>query len=244
MKIVVLGRCGSSVDRNGACSGYLVRTDKSTVLVDCGNGVLSRLQRYCSIEELDAIVISHLHDDHMGDLRILRYMVETKQAFGQFDRPIKVFIPQSPVAVAEGIRQPAVFDVEYIYDGLIVEVKGLLLRFALMKHSIESYAVSIEEGAKRAVYTADTVYNEKLVAFSQNADLLISEATFANLASLAIAVPHMDALQAGLVAKRAAVKQLLLTHFWYEEDIKECVKAAEQNFSNVSAADEFEEYII
>jgi ribonuclease BN (tRNA processing enzyme) len=244
MKIVVLGHYGSFAGRDGACSGYFIQTDKSTILVDCGNGILSRLQRYCRIEELDAIVVSHLHDDHIGDLRILRYAVETKQAFKQFDGPVKVFMPQSPAAIAEEIRQPAVFDTEYIYDGLAVEIKGLSLRFALMEHSIESYAISIEEGSKRTVYTADTVYNEKLVVFSQNADLLISEATFANLSSLAISVPHMDALQAGLIARRAGVKQLLLTHFWYEENIKECVKAAKQNFSNVSAADELKEYIV
>ena len=244
MEIVVLGRYGSFPGKDGACSGYFIKTDKSAVLIDCGNGTIGRLQRYCRIEDLDAIVISHLHDDHMGDLRVLRYAIETKQAFGELDHPIKVFMPKSPTVIAEGIYHPDLFDTEYIHEDMVIEIKGLLLRFALMKHSIESYAVSIEEGQKKVVYSADTVYNEELITFSKNANLLINEATFADISSLKAPVPHMDALHAGLVAKRAGVKQLLLTHFWYEESVDRCIEAAKQNFDNVLAADEFKNYTV
>jgi len=70
----------------------------------------------------------------MGDLRVLRYAIETKQAFGELDHPIKVFMPKSPTVIAEGIYQPDLFDTEYIHEDMVIEIKGLLLRFALMKH--------------------------------------------------------------------------------------------------------------
>jgi ribonuclease BN (tRNA processing enzyme) len=218
--------------------------NKSAILVDCGNGTMSRLQRYCRIEDLEAIVISHLHDDHIGDLRILRYAIETKKAFKQFNGRVKIFMPQSPTTTAQEMARHDIFDIEYIHDGMVVKLHELSLEFALMKHSIESYAISVEKGQKRLVYTADTVYNEKIISFSENADLLISEATFADLSSLNVPVPHMDALHAGLVAKGAEVKKLLLTHFWYEEDIDKCVEAARQNFSDTWAAEELKKYSI
>jgi ribonuclease BN (tRNA processing enzyme) len=51
----------------GAQSGYLVN-GSGTVLLDCGPGVLARLRQRESWPKVDAIVITHFHLDHWGDL--------------------------------------------------------------------------------------------------------------------------------------------------------------------------------
>ncbi len=68
MRLTVLGKSPSWQDANGACSGYLLEEGGSSVLVDCGNGVFSKLRRYRDYTQVDAVLVSHLHADHFLDL--------------------------------------------------------------------------------------------------------------------------------------------------------------------------------
>src|SRR5918999_713796 len=68
MRLTVLGKSPSWQDANGACSGYLVEEDGTSVVVDCGNGVFGKLRKYRDYTHVDAVVISHLHADHWLDL--------------------------------------------------------------------------------------------------------------------------------------------------------------------------------
>ena len=61
MFLTVLGRHGPYPRPGGACSGYLLEDGETRVLIDCGSGVLSRLLEIMRPEQLDAIVLSHLH---------------------------------------------------------------------------------------------------------------------------------------------------------------------------------------
>ena len=63
-----MGKSPSWQDAGGACSGYLVEEDGTTVLIDCGNGVFSKLRMFIDYVDVDAVVISHLHADHFLDL--------------------------------------------------------------------------------------------------------------------------------------------------------------------------------
>src|ERR1043166_7344733 len=68
MRLTVLGKSPSWQDADGACSGYLIEEDGFRLLLDCGNGVFSKLRRFVDYVDVDAVVISHLHADHFLDL--------------------------------------------------------------------------------------------------------------------------------------------------------------------------------
>src|SRR5947207_7777879 len=68
MRLTVLGKSPSWQDAGGACSGYLIEEGGTAVVVDCGNGVFSKLRRFRDYTRVDAVVISHLHADHFLDL--------------------------------------------------------------------------------------------------------------------------------------------------------------------------------
>ena len=68
MRITVLGKSPAWQDADGACSGYLVEGGGQTVLLDCGPGVFAKLRRHVDYVDVDAVVISHLHADHILDL--------------------------------------------------------------------------------------------------------------------------------------------------------------------------------
>lgn len=66
------------------------------------------------------------------------------------------------------------------------------------------------------VFTGDTAYCESLIAAAENADLMISEATYGEKEQAPHAIDHgrhMTFAQAAEVAKKASVKQLWLAHY-------------------------------
>lgn len=71
LSVMVLGSGGPLATTSGrASAGYLVFVDgKPKILMDCGGGTYLRLgQSGANIKDLDTILLSHLHIDHMGDL--------------------------------------------------------------------------------------------------------------------------------------------------------------------------------
>ena len=73
MRLTVLGRSPARPNPGEACAGYLVEGGGSRVLMDVGPGVVAQLLRRNTPDELDAVVISHMHTDHCLDLVTLRY---------------------------------------------------------------------------------------------------------------------------------------------------------------------------
>ncbi|KIP22274.1 Ribonuclease Z [Anoxybacillus ayderensis] len=92
----------------------------------------------------------------------------------------------------------------------------------------------------------DTRYCEASVELAKQADVLVHEATFrAKEAHLAHDYYHSTTLQAAEVAKRAEVKQLILTHIssrYQGEMCDELVEEAKTIFPNVSLAFDFSSF--
>ena len=242
MRLTVLGKYGTFPAPGGACSGYLLERDGRYVLLDCGNGVMSRLQGVVPIERLEAIVLSHLHDDHAGDVRILKYAVETKRAFGTMTDRIKLYMPREPKRTAEDLAYAEAFEVSYVDGHTVLEAAGLELRFSPMRHSVETYAISVGDGSRRMVYSADTTRHEGLVRFAAGADLLLCEATIAETGP--VPIPHMTAAEAGETAREAGVGRLLLTHLWCDESEERCLRAARTAFERTEFVQEMKTYEI
>src|SRR5579864_2577674 len=76
VRITVLGKSPSWQDAGGACSGYLVEEDDYALLLDCGNGVFSKLRRFRDYVDVGAVLISHLHADHLLDLVPFSYALQ------------------------------------------------------------------------------------------------------------------------------------------------------------------------
>lgn len=71
LSVMVLGSGGPAVTADGrASAGYLVFTDgKARVLMDVGGGAYKNLASSgVNFKDLDIVLLSHLHIDHMGDL--------------------------------------------------------------------------------------------------------------------------------------------------------------------------------
>src|SRR5438477_11204554 len=91
MRVTALGTSAAYPGPDNACSGWLVEEGETHILVDCGTGVVSRLQKVLPLERLTAVVISHMHADHFFDLFPLRYGY--KYGIGIPDPPPALYVP-------------------------------------------------------------------------------------------------------------------------------------------------------
>lgn len=95
---------------------------------------------------------------------------------------------------------------------------------------------TIVKKGKKISFILDTYYDKKLVSIAKNADLLICESTWIERDKL-IDKEHLSAKDSSLLAKRAKVKRLILTHFSQRyKNLDEMLKEAKKEFNNVELA--------
>lgn len=232
MKLTVLGNNGPFPSAGGACSGYLLSDGPVNILIDCGNGTLGNLQRFIGIDRLDAIILTHLHSDHVSDMYVLKYALQIKRARGQFDHLLKVYAPPEPAGEFSRLDAGDVFELGAISDEMSLKFGAITLTFARMKHTVMDYAVAAECGGKKFVFSGDTSWTDEIIRFSAGADLVMLDAGLLEK-DLKPASPHMSAAQCGLAASKAGAKKLLLTHLWPEYEVNDLLDEARQNFGNV-----------
>jgi ribonuclease BN (tRNA processing enzyme) len=236
LRITVLGKSPSWQDVDGACSGYLVQTGDFALLLDCGNGVFSKLRSVCDYVDVDAVLISHLHADHFLDLVPFSYAL----TYAPRQQPV-------PVAGWPGTSKPArprlyapVGATEFFrhvvgcwgnedlietafrlreYDGPdLLEIGPISVRFCEVPHYTPTYAVQLAaDGSGRLTYSADCSPNDDLVSFARDTDVLLIEATLPRPERTGIR-GHLTPAEAGGLGRRARARQLILTHFSDELD--------------------------
>lgn len=103
-------------------------------------------------------------------------------------------------------------------------------------HPTDTYSVKIASPTGRFVYSADTFYDENLIEFFKDADLLLCEASL--LKNQERNCEHLYAFEAAKLASKSHVDQLVLTHFWPEISSDHYVREAEEYFKNVTAPEE------
>lgn len=241
MKLTVLGNNGPFPSAGGACSGYLIRSKSANILVDCGNGSLANLQMVIGIGELDAVILTHLHSDHTSDMHVLKYAVQIKRERRQFDRLINVYAPPEPAEEYARLDASDAFILKPITPGRTLPIRDVKISFEQMKHPYLNYAVAMECEGRKFVYSGDTSWTENLVEFAKGAELLMLDSGLLEK-DYTVNAAHLTAAQCGLVAMKAGVRKLLLTHLWPEYDLSDLLEEARRNFGNAEAACILQEY--
>jgi ribonuclease BN (tRNA processing enzyme) len=246
MKLTVLGCWAPYPKAGGACSGYLLQAGGKNILIECGNGTLSNLQKHIDFRQLDAVLISHFHPDHYMDLYCLRHAVSGARRANHQLQPVTLYLPGSPelphqqmsgytdsftVKTIETLPAEKENGVT-VYKTLLVDSKTsgkLNITFIYADHPIPAYAMLIE-GEKKFFYSADTKLCLHLPAFMQGVDVALCEASVIEEDKDYTSVGHLTAMQAGQLAREAGVKNLVITHFWPEYDLETIKAEAEYGF--------------
>lgn len=241
MKLVCIGKYGPFPKAGESCSGYLLSHGGRNIMVDMGCGTLPKLLLKLRVQDLDAVLLSHLHADHMGDVLTLRYALEAANRLGWRAAPLPVYLPAKPETEAEMISSHPLIDAHYIEDSMEAQVCGMDVRFALMPHAVPGYAMAFMAGGRKFVYSGDTRDNEELAVFAKYADLLLMDAAFLSK-DKGPAAQHVSAKDAGRIARDANVKRLLLTHIFPEYDPSELLREARECFPTAEVIQENQSY--
>lgn len=208
MNCKVIGCFGAYPGALVPTSGYLVEENGTKVLLDCGSGVLSLLQEWLPLPELDAVVISHYHPDHCADLGCLQYAVMIDQ---QLKRRTKNFCAWGPGEEKRLAYKEFCLGRSYL-DKDSFQIGGLTFEYFKNIHDIPSYALKITgSDGTSLVYSGDTGFYQELALFARNADCFLCEASFYDY-QRGFSNEHLTSVQAAQIAEKANVKQLVLTH--------------------------------
>jgi ribonuclease BN (tRNA processing enzyme) len=249
MRLTVLGKSPSWQDAGGACSGYLLQEGGASVLIDCGNGVFSKLRRYCDYTRVDAVLISHLHADHFLDLVPFAYALTyaPRQQPVPIDRWPGTENPARPKLIAphgatelfrrvvgawgnEDLIEKA-FEIEEYGESARPTVGPIRFHFRGVPHFTETYAILAESdnGAGRLTFGADCSPTDELVEFAHGTDLLLIEGTLPRPERTGER-GHLTPREAGEHGRAAEVKRLVLTHISDELDALWARGQAEKGF--------------
>ena len=235
MQVRVLGKSPSWQDAGGACSGYLVAQDDFNLLLDCGNGVFSKLRPVCDYVDVDAVLITHMHADHFLDLVPFSYALR----YAPRQQPVPVggwpgtLAPARPhlylpVGGGQMLRRVVgswgsedLVDSAFAlgeYDSVDeLEVGPFAVRFCEVPHFVTTHAVELSCGGARFTFGADCRPNEALVRFARGTNMLMIEATLPRPERDG-ARGHLTAREAGEHGRLAGARRLVLTHYSDELD--------------------------
>lgn len=224
MKFTVLGNNGPFAGAGNACSGYLLQTSEGNIMIDMGSGILSRYLTIDTLNNLKAVILTHLHYDHMSDMFTLKYALESLDIHN-----LPVYLPPEPKdTLIEREDSKGVFSISGIKSNL--KILNLSFDFIKTVHPVDTYAVSFHLNDLKYTYTADSGYFEDLIGFARDSDVLISDTAF--LSTNKRANIHMTAAESALLAKSAHASRLYLTHFYPFTDPELYLKEAKKVFSN------------
>lgn len=219
MRLTVLGTSTAQAEPTSPTSGLLVQSDDTSLLLDCGLGVVRALQAHCDPRTLAGVVIGHLHADHFLDLVLLRYLFPWPGCAVR----LPVLVPPGGRArfasLAHAISErPTFFDDafelrEYTEEAPI-ELGDLQLRFQHARHYVPAWSCQVVgPDGERLAYLGDTGPGDRLVEFATGADCLVLEATLASARDDDDERGHLTAEEAVSIAVRSGARQALLVHY-------------------------------
>jgi ribonuclease Z len=220
---------------------HLVTTAGARLLIDCGSGVAQRLlQAGHRGADIDALVVTHYHSDHIVDF----YQLLVSSWHQGRERPLVVHAPATVIAhmrrqldaygderalrIAHEQRPSASgLDVEFreLRAGRAIAFEDLIAEPFAVDHRpvTPAFGLILSSGATRIVFSGDTRPLPALVAAARGCDLLVCEVFVEREMTetpglrsaetiAAVRSYHTTPPEIAAVATKARAKALALTH--------------------------------
>ncbi|HEV2106933.1 MAG TPA: MBL fold metallo-hydrolase, partial [Thermomicrobiales bacterium] len=229
MRLTVLGGSAAGANTGQGCSGYLVQTGSTRLMLDVGPGTFPELRRHADYRSLDGVVISHVHADHVLDLVALRYALAYNPV--RAPRPLPLWMPPHGRRFLDGVAgafsgtEPpesffsGAFAIEEYTPGEPLSIGDAVLTFAPTVHYIPCWAMRVEnvQGGSPLAYTADTGPAADLDSIVKGAAVLVADAGNPTPGAEPFDQRgHATASEMAALAQKHLVDTLVLAHLWEE----------------------------
>ena len=223
VSVTVLGAGDAFASRGLFQAGYLINANGTRILMEAGPALLASMKRSgIAPDEIDLILISHMHGDHFAGLPflILEYMFETPLRRRLViagprrleQRTWALFRAMYPASDPAKVARKLKFVV--LEAGKSVRIGRVRIDTIRVPHTERdiSLAFRIVTGGKSIVFSGDTGWIEELVPFSAGADLFLCECTyFQSRYDFHLSYPQIAANRHRFTARR-----MVLTHIGRE----------------------------
>lgn len=244
MKLTILGSgtCVPTV-RRGSPANYL-EIGKKKILIDCGPGTVRQMAKAkIDYKKVDMVFLSHFHSDHVSDLVPLVWALFCTLGFNRekdltLVGPIglKKFFEASIELNNDGAKRPKNQKIKIIEIKDKLEFEGFVVECQKTIHTKTSLAYKFTEENKALVISGDCDYDEKFIDFSKNADLLLLECSYPNNIKWE---GHLIPKECGLIAQKARIKKLMLTHIYPNSSGKIRLDQTKKVFKNAGLVEDF-----
>jgi ribonuclease BN (tRNA processing enzyme) len=194
--------------------------------------VLAGLRQSGSWPEVDAIVISHFHLDHWGD--VVPWAWGAMYGPGRQAEKPELHLPPGGREFVAGLAGQfggardlfeRAFDVREYAGGTVAKVAGFeLLPVRVQHYRIEAYGFRVSNGETTLAYSADSGPGDALVELARDADLFLCEATLQN------GEPeprgHLSLAEAESAFAASGAHRLLVTHRPQELPVEDGIELA------------------
>ncbi|MGI2328678.1 MBL fold metallo-hydrolase [Planococcus sp. YIM B11945] len=229
MNITPVGIWGAFPNKNEATSSFLLEQDGFRCLFDCGSGVVSAVQNYTELREIDAIAISHYHADHIADIGVFQHAAMIGMQLKEWETLVPIYAHNRDKEAFGKLTFKGVTEGRALNVDQPVQIGPWEVSFCETIHPVYCLAMKFSANGKSVVFTADTSWQEKLIEFSQEVDLLVAESNLYEK-YIGIIEGHMSGSQAGTLAARANAGKLLLTHLPQYGNLEEILQAAKETY--------------
>ena len=217
------------------------------MLLDCGSRTALRLlEKNLTLADIDYVIITHPHPDHIGDLvPSILSMYLTANRFPEKKRPTllplhgypgfkKDFQTLCDIMFPDWLAADVVSLAEHGNDDFAIGKLKISTRLVPhMEQYMQTFAIRFDDGNKSLTYSADTGKFPGLAKLAKDTDVALFEASFSTQAfkKYGSRYGHMTPQEAAQTAAEAHAKKLILTHF-YEglEPEENILKSARQYF--------------
>jgi ribonuclease BN (tRNA processing enzyme) len=204
------------------------------VLLDCGPGVLPRLREQEEWPRVDAIVITHFHLDHWGDL--------VPWTFGSMFGPGRdvpaplLWLPPGGKRELEEFGERLgfagmfdAFTIREYNEGEPFEADGLTITPIRVPHyQLKTYALRVSDGKTTLAYSGDSAPSPHLAEVGRDADLFLCEATLAESREGGAdgLRGHLSAEEAIEAFRQSGAKRLVIIHRPHELPVPDGIELA------------------
>jgi ribonuclease BN (tRNA processing enzyme) len=219
VKLTVVGCSPAWPNPGGAQSGYLVE-GSGKVLLDCGPGVLPRLREQDAWPRVDAIVITHFHLDHWGDL--VPWTFGAMYGPGRETPAPELWLPPGGLdelaLFGDKFGVPGMFSeaftVREYAEGEPFETCGLRITPMRVPHyQLHTFGMRVSDGKATLAYSGDSAPSPQLVELARDADLFLCEATLREGREGGNGLRgHLSAEEAVAAFKESGARRLVIIH--------------------------------